>query len=260
LADAPVVVRLLGAAEILGPAEAAPVTVITEQAALLLTLLALHPDGVPARTLRELAWPNTTDQARTRVALHTAINRTRTLLRRAAASTAEAGDLITYDKVRQAYRLNSNTVTTDLALARNLTAQAASIQDRIEKLDLLTRAAALHHGELAPSLDDRDRDWLTTARYTILKEAVAMQLQIAEYAIENHPDRAAAAIRAAVTLAPEEHDTIITALRICRRIRRPALAQAIYRKHTDALRHLGESPDPRIDQFLHEFVDSWQPS
>lgn len=245
LASVPVVVRLLGTAEILGPAEADPVPVTTEQAAVLLTLLTLHPDGVLARTLRELAWPNATDHARIRVALHTAINRTRTLLRRAA-RTAEEEDPITYDKVRQAYRLNSNTVTTDLALARNLTAQAASVEDRIERLDLLTRAASLHRGELAPSLDDHDRDWLTTARYTILNEAVATQLQIAEYTIENHPDRAAVAIRAAVTLAPEDHDATIAALQASAQMPSPDLARDVYRAHSNALRRLGEAPSSDI--------------
>jgi len=253
LTTVPIILRVLGHPDILGPT-GEPTPVGAEQAASLLTLLALNPDGIHTHALRAMEWPDTPDGRRARVTLATAVNRIRATLRTALPEGPTADNPVLHDKSRQIYRLNPAVVTTDLALARNLTERASRATKTEEKLRLLSRAAPLYRGELAPSLDDRHRDWLTTARYTMLKESIAFHLRIADLTAKTQSDTAASHLNIAVTTAPEDSETVIAALRICRRIEQPELAQTIHRKHVAALQPIHEPPDQATEELLQEIV------
>jgi hypothetical protein len=235
--------------DILGPGEAnSPVE--TEQAAALLTLLALRPDGISARELRALEWPETADDRRARLTLFSAMNRTRTRLRDLLPPAAASGEPVICDKTRRSYRLNPQITTTDLALAQHLTQQATTAT-KPEELRLLKQAASLHRGQLAPNLDDHHRDWLTTARYTLMNDAAALHLRIADLAAETEPPLAAVHLKAAALTAPEDECAIAAALRICGRLHDSNLAGFIHRTYLNALRQLGEEPDPAIAAQMH---------
>jgi DNA-binding SARP family transcriptional activator len=253
LATTPLILRVLGDPDVLGPHDTDN-PVDTEQAAALLTILALHPDGIDARKLRALEWPETTDARRARLTLYNAMGRIRTRLRDALTPGPNDGEPLLYDKARRTYRLNPDITTTDLALARKLTTQAENTSNTEDQTRLLIHAASLYREQLTPILDDQHRDWLTTARYNLLNEATATHLRIAELTAPTQPDTAASHLTTAITLTPEDPHAVIAALRICRRMRRPDLAQTIYRKHTDALRPLGETPDPQTGQLLQELA------
>lgn len=244
LATTPLILCVLGEPDILTDTTNSPID--TEQAAALLTILALHPDGISTRELRALEWPDATDDRRARLTMFNAINRVRSRLRTGLAPELEVREPILYNKARRSYRLNPHIVVTDLALAQRLTQQAADANNTEELLRLLSRAAPLYRGELALGLDDNHRHWLTTARYTLLNDAVALRLRIADLATGTEPELAAAHLKAVTCAAPEDPQVVASALRICARLGDTILAEHIYRNHLNALRQLGEEPDPII--------------
>jgi DNA-binding SARP family transcriptional activator len=252
LSNTPLVLRVLGRPDILRP-DGTVTDIETEQAGALLTILALHPDGIPARDLLALEWPGTTNERRPKLTLSSAVTRIRSLLRAALGTTNEQTEPVLYDKTSKTYRLNPDTATTDLALALQLTHRAdAATGD--EQLQLLIQAAALHRHQLAGHLDDQHRDWLTTARYTVLGEATALHLRIAEISAQALPETAAGHLTEAVALAPEDPRTVTAALRACRRIQRPDLARTIHRQHIEALHAMHEEPGQDVEQFLAEIT------
>ena len=247
LTDAPLVLRVYGDLDILGPANAEPTPVATGQAVALLTLLALNPEGIRAHALRTLEWQDNLDDHRAHIALTTAINRIRAPFRTALGQPA---DPVLFDKTRRTYRLNPTLVTTDLTLAHNLTEQAKTAEPD-ESLVLLTEAAALHRGVLAARLDDNHRDWLTTARYNALREAAALHRRAAELAARTGaPETAAHHVKLAVELAADDHETVVDALGVCQLASNPRLASYVYERHLDALRAIQEAPDPAIVQLV----------
>ena len=167
LTNAQLILRVLGDLDILGPANPDP-TPIRPPGKRRRTPHPPRPTTPTVSASTPCAPSNgktTTDDHRAHIALTTAINRIRTPFRTALGDTAEPLDPVLHDKTRQTYRLNLDLITTDLALIQHLTHQAEAAEPS-QKLALLTQAAALHRGQLAPRLDDNQRDWLTTARYT----------------------------------------------------------------------------------------------
>ena len=246
LTTTPLILRVLGEPDILGPT-GTPTAIDTEQATALLTLLALHPDGIRGRELRALEWPHATDNRPARVTVSRAITRIRERLRNALTGTPEAVDPVEYDNTGQTYRLNPAVITTDLALIRHFN-HYAETAEQDQKLTLLTQAATLHRGQLAPRLDDRHRDWLTTARYNALTDAATLHLRIADLAADTDPEATAHHLRQFANLTPDDHDMVTAGLRICQRLKDPGLASHIYQRHKDALRRVKENPDPAVTQ------------
>lgn len=246
LTTTPLILRLLGDPDILGPS-GTTTPIASEQATSLLTILALHPDGIRTRELRALEWPNTTDGRPSRTTSSRAITRIRERLHKALTTTTETGDPVQFDNTSQTYRLNPAVVTTDLALIQHLT-QHAETAEHEQKLTLLTQAASLYRGPLASSLDDHRRDWLTTARYTALNDAAALHLRIADLAADTEPATAAHHIRQLADIAPEDRDTVTTGLKICQRLKDPKLASHLYQRHRNALHATNDKPDPAVTQ------------
>jgi DNA-binding SARP family transcriptional activator len=252
LAAAPLVLRVLGQPDILKP-DGAITDIATEQAGALLTLLALHPDGIPSRDLLTRGWPGRTSERRPNLTLSNAITRIRNLLRKALDKPREHAEPVLFNKINKTYRLNPDTVTTDLAIARRLTGRAETATGD-EQLQLLIQAAALHRHQLAGHLVDENRDWLTTARFRLLAETAALHLRVAEIAAQTRPEIAATHLAKAVAIDPEDPQTVVEALRACRRIHRSDLARSIHRQHTEALQVIGEDPKAEVDRLLNECV------
>jgi hypothetical protein len=246
LTATPLILRLFGDPDVLGPT-GATTPIGTEQATALLTLLALHTEGIRTRQLRALEWPDADDARTVRVTMSKAIGRVREPLRKALNKAAETADPVQHDSATGTYRLNPAVVTTDLALIEHLTAQAETAEPA-QKLTLLIQAASLYRGQLSPGLDDYRRDWLTTARHTLLNGAATIHLRIAELAVDTEPETAAHHLRQLADLTPDEHDAITVALRRCQRLNDPRLASYIYQRHHDALHATNEKPDPETTQ------------
>jgi hypothetical protein len=255
-ATAPLILRVLDRPDILGP-DGRVTNIETEQATALLTILALNPDGIRTRDLLTLEWPGTSDDRRPKLTLSSAVTRIRSLLRTALGTTGERAEPVLYDKASKTYQLNVDTVTTDLALARELTHQAESATGD-EQLQLLIEAAALHRRQLAGHLDDQHRDWLSTARYKVLSEPTALHLRIADLTALSAPDIAARHLNTAVELAPEDARTVIAALRTCRQMYRHDLARATYRHHSEALHSMREDPGTDVEQAFRECLEDEQ--
>ena len=254
LTTTPLILRVLDVPDILGPTGVST-PIETEQATALLTLLALNPDGIRTRELRALEWPHAADDRPARVTLSKAITRVRTHLRGALTDPPDAGDPVQYDATAQAYRLNPAVITTDLALIRRL-AHDAETEEADQKLVLLIQAASLHRGELSPRLDDNHRDWLTTARYSLLNEAANLHLRIADLAADIEPESAAHHLRQLANLCPEEHDMVTAALRVCGRLNDAGVARLLYERHREALRRIKEAPDPDVTQLVRTITSS----
>ena len=247
-------VQLLGEVAVHGTATTHPARITAERPAALLTLLALHPDGASPRMLHEHEWADAPDEHRARTSLNTTINRVRAPLRTALGDSANEAKLLYLDKSTGNYRLNPQYVASDLTIARDLVAQADAATDPDTQARLLIQATALYRGPLAPRIEDRDRDWLTTARYTVLREATTLHLRVADLTAQTQPDTTARHLTAAVKLTPEDAQTVIEALQVCRRIHRPDLARELHRRHTNALHALGEAPSPDVEQLLAEIT------
>jgi DNA-binding SARP family transcriptional activator len=254
LTSAPLTVQLLGEIAVHGTATTGPTRITADRPAALLTLLALHPDGASPRTLHEHEWNDAPDERRARTSLNTTINRVRAPLRKALGDNANEADLLYLDKATGNYRLNPHYVTSDLAIARDLVTQAEAATDPDAQARLLIQAVGLHRGPLAPRIDDRGRDWLTTARYTVLGEAAALHLRIAELTAQQRPDAAARHLNDAVDLTPEDPRTLLEVLQVCCRINRLDLARDLYRRHANALDALGEAPSPDVEKLLTEII------
>lgn len=251
LTSIPVIVQVLGEVAVHGPATPEPTRVTAERPAALLTLLALHPDGASPRTLHEREWATAPDQHRARISLNTTLNRVRAPLRAALGDSVDEARLLHLDKATGKYQLNPQIVTSDIAIARDLTAQADAATDA-DVVRLLIQATTVYRAPLAPRIEDRDRDWLTTARYAILNETTALHLRVAELTAETRPDTAASHLVEAVALAPEDPRIVSTALRACYRLQRPDLGRSFYRRHSEALRALGEVPGLAIEKLARE--------
>ena len=251
-ATAPLILRVLDRPDILGP-DGHVTRIETEQAGALLTILALHPDGIRTRDLLALEWPGTSNDRRPKLTLSSAVTRIRSLLRAALGTASEQTEPVLYDKTGKTYQLNPDAVTTDLALARQLTHRAETATGD-EQLQLLIQAAALHRRQLAGHLDDHHRDWLTTARYTVLGEATALHLRIADITARAQPGTSADHLVEAVALAPEDPRIVTRALRTSRLTDRSDLARTIYRQHTEALHAVREEPSPEVEDLFQECV------
>jgi hypothetical protein len=246
----PLLLRVLGELDVVGPTSQA-IALPAGQGAALLALLALHPDGLTVTEIHNLERPGTPYTPQARTAQYTAISRTRTLLRTALpASPGPGSDVIGLDKATGRYRLNPDAITTDLAHAEHLTQMANTADDPDQRLGLLVQAAALYRGELAAHLDATRRDWLATARYTILTKALALHLAIVRHAADTHPDTAAEHLRHATTLAAEDEVTVSTLLHLCRQLHRPDLAHEVYHQHTAALRATHDTPSQQIEDLI----------
>jgi DNA-binding SARP family transcriptional activator len=235
LAATPLLVRVLGPIDVLGPDTALPAR--GDRACALLTLLALNPDGQRATELADLAWDEPSPRERQRKkTVYSALDRIRDLLRAATGETTTAqhdGDQ-TQDPVPNdpagRYRLDPHQITTDLALQTRLEDQAAHAADPTERLRLLTQAATLYRGTLADGLDDDSRDWLTAARYNALQRAARLHARIAELAADTDSDSALQHLARATGLAPDDEPTVTTAIRLYHRLGRPDLARTLQRR------------------------------
>lgn len=238
LTDKPLIVRILGPIDILGPACPTPVT--GDKAATVLALLALHPDGHTAAQLGDLAWNNLNDTTGTRP-VYTAISRARTPLRQANNDTSpDKARYITQYHSR--FRLDTTETTTDLALWDELEHHSNQSVDIGERLDLLTKAVRLYRGPLAQDLDDHNLDWLATARIDATNRTVRHRLTIADLTKNTDPATTIHHLDTATRLVPDDEETAIRAMRVHHELGRPDLAQATYQRLESALRTLAEEP------------------
>jgi DNA-binding SARP family transcriptional activator len=237
LATTPVLLRVLGPIDVLGPGTA--LSARGDRTCALLTLLALKPDGQRATELADLAWDEPSPRERQRKkAVYSALDRVRELLRTATGETTtaqndsdQARDPIPNDPAGR-YRLDPQQITTDLALQIRLEDEAAHATDPTERLRLLAHAAALYRGTLADGLDDNHRDWLTTARYNALQHAVDLHTRIAELTADTEPGTALHHLTTATDLAPDDETTVATAIRLYHQLGRPDLARALQQRPT----------------------------
>jgi nucleoid-associated protein YgaU len=248
----PLLLRVLGELDVLDP-HGHPIPLPAGQAVALLTLLALHSDGLSGAQICQYEYTRNSGRRSERGALHTAIGRLRIPLRHALATTTSiTSDVIVFDKKTGAYRLDPSAITTDLARATDLTRQAEHTDDPEERLLLLVNAADLYRGELAARLDATNRDWLSSARYETLTRAVALHLTIAERAAVARPEIAAEHLRHAAGLAPEDDETTTTVLHLCQRLHRPDLAREVYQRHAAVLRACHDTVGPEVEQLARD--------
>ena len=235
LSGTPLLVRVLGPIDVLGPYTALPAR--GDRACALLTLLALNPDGQRATQLADLAWDEPSSRERQRKkTVYSALDRVRELLRAATGESTPAHDdgdhlqdPVPNDPAGR-YRLDPQQITTDLALQARLEDQAAHATDPTERLRLLTQASTLYRGTLADGLDDNHRDWLTTARYNAQQHAARLHTRTAELAADTDPDTALQHLATATALAPDDEPTVTTAIRLYQRLGRPDLARTLQRR------------------------------
>ena len=254
LTDTPLLVRVLGPIDILGPTTNIPAT--GDRTAALLALLALHPKGLTTDQLAELAWDTTTrlDGASP---VHTAITRTRNLLRTAHPNPQAPGTLqgryVVKDPARR-FRLDPQQITTDLALLAHLEQQAQRTTDPTERRRLLTAAVELYRGPLADGLGDNSHNWLTPARHEVTTRIARLHLALANLA--DDPSSTVEHLTAATRLATGDAHTTTAAIHAYRRLGRPDLADTAYHDHERELETLGAHPDPETTQLAAETTDS----
>ena len=232
--DTPLLLRVLGPVDVLGPGTTRPAR--GERSLAILTALALHPHGLRTPQIINLAWNEAIADDRTqRQAVYSALRRTRDLLRAAAGEstpTRPNGDEEDYVIVGSAdrYRFDADQITTDIQLQALLEQRADQATDPSDRLRLLTQAAGLYRGVLADGLDDNERDWLTTARYETVLHAARLHLSIAALATDTDAGTALNHVKQAVALAPDDEHTTTEAIRLYQQLDRPDLARALARR------------------------------
>jgi DNA-binding SARP family transcriptional activator/LysM repeat protein len=233
LAGTPLLLRVLGPVDILGPDDQRPAR--GERTSAILAALALHPTGLRAPQVFDLAWNETAGNERTlRQTVYSAMRRTRDLLRAVAGQSTPAprtGDQEDYIILGAAdrYFFDSDQISTDIQLRARLEGQADQTADPAQRVRLLTLAAALHRGPLADGLDDNERDWLTIARYEHLLHAAHLHLRIAELAADTDPATVLDHVKQATALADNDEHTRTEAIRLYRQLGRDDLVRALAR-------------------------------
>lgn len=235
LTGTPLLVRVLGPVDVLGP-QPPGVPARGDRTRAILTLLALRPAGVSAAELVELAWPRHGRSDRIPMdAVYEAQRRVRTLLAAAAdpapTSTNQTREntrsYLLLDNATGRYRLDPDQITTDLDLRARLEDRAERANAADQRLHLLQQAAALYRGPLADALDDDGRDWLTIARYEHLLHTAHLHLRIAELTVDTDPGTALDHVKQAAALAPDDEHTGTEAVRLYQQLGRDDLARAL---------------------------------
>jgi DNA-binding SARP family transcriptional activator len=235
LSGTPLLLRVLGPIDILGPDTTQPVR--GERSRTILAALALHPHGLRTPQLADLTFDERFRDDRTqKQTVYSAVRRVRELLRTAAghpaSSERDPNEYVTVDPADR-YLLDSDRISTDIELRTRLEDQADHTDDPTERLRLLTQAVALHRGPLADGVDDDQRDWLTTARYHELQHAAHLHLRIADLATDNDPATVLDHIKQAAALAPDDEHTITEAIRLYQQLGRTDLARALIRRRAE---------------------------
>ena len=244
LTTTPLLLRILGPLDILGPN--GPIPVAGDRTAALTALLALHPKGLTTDELAELAWDTPPARRDGASPVHTALTRARTAFRNALNPEAASGQgrYIIKDAARR-FHLDPQLITTDLALLDKLEAQAQQTADPSERRKLLRSAVDLYRGPLADTLGENAHEWLATARHQTTTRIARLHLTLADLADDNPAD-AFAHLAAATRLATGDPHITATAIRSYRSHGHNDLAQATYRNHEHELATLGISPDPYV--------------
>ncbi|MGH3630504.1 MAG: AfsR/SARP family transcriptional regulator, partial [Sciscionella sp.] len=234
-ADTPLLLRVLGPIDILGPRQG-PTAVRGERNRDILALLALHPEGLSPSRIADLVWNQSLRSEREQKQnVYTARQRALTQLRAAAktASPKPAEDTNEYIVLgpTERYRLDPALVTTDLHLRDRLEHQADRAQEPAQRLRLLAQAAGLHRGPLADGLDEDRRDWLTTARYQQQLHAARLHLRIADLAADTDPATALDHLKQALDHATDDEHTTAEATRLYRQLGRDDLSRALQPRH-----------------------------
>lgn len=73
---------------------------------------------------------------------------------------------------------------------------------------------------------------------------MALHLRIANLTAAHAAELAGSHVRIAVSLAPEDHDVVVAALRVSRQLGDIELASELYSTYLRALKVVGEQPDP----------------
>jgi len=241
----PLLLRVLGPVDILGPNATAPPN--GDKIHMLLARLALHPAGHNARHLADLGWAEIDDEEQRRRAAYTTISRARTPFHTAnATNPKDPGKYLVND--HGTFRLDPDQITTDLDLLGRLQQQAAHAADDTERRSLLTQAVALYRGPLAHGVSDDGLDWLTDARFDTHERIVGIHLELAALTFDDDLDAAIGHTQTATRMAPDDEQTTRRAIRYLRQLSRPDLAHAAYQRHVAALHELGEQPSPEILQ------------
>lgn len=247
----PLLLRVLGPVDVLGPNAAAPPN--GEKIHMLLARLTLHPAGHSAQHLADLGWSEINDEEQRRRAAYTTISRARTPFHTAnATNPKEPGKYLIND--HGTFRLDPDQITTDLDLLDRLQRQTAHAADDTERRSLLTQAAALYRGPVAQGVSDDGLDWLTDARFDIHERIVSLHLELAALTLDNDPDTAIGHTQMATKMAPDDEETTRQAIHYLRQLGRPDLAHTAYQHHLSALGELGEQPSPEILQLAADLI------
>jgi predicted ATPase/DNA-binding SARP family transcriptional activator/predicted negative regulator of RcsB-dependent stress response len=208
----------------------------THKAATLLSYLALFSRQTHSRDeLVELFWPDR-DADGGRNNLSTALSQLRSQLE---PTGVPAGSVFTAD--RQYVRLNTASVTTDVADFESLIQSATQERDDVGRLERLERAVALYQGDLLPGIYD---DWAVREQSRLKKRYTETLRQLARLLERaGRPDEALRLLGHAAQNEPFDEEPYREQIRLCGLLARPAEALEIYRSLETLFRkELGIAP------------------
>jgi ATP/maltotriose-dependent transcriptional regulator MalT/DNA-binding SARP family transcriptional activator len=198
----------------------------------LLTILALHPRGLPDREIGTMLWPEMPEQR----ALHNLQMTTYLLRRMLGGKPAVRYTNGTYQLWLQLdLWVDAREFDTELERARLAPADAAA--------QALRRAVDLYQGPLLPGIA---RDWADTARATYQLRFVNAALRLADLLTRDHPDESNALAERVLDVALENEAAYRRLLENAHAAGDVASVARIARRYRTAMLRLGLTPNPSL--------------
>lgn len=217
----------------------------------LLAYLALHPDGITRDQGIEAIAPERDLESGTTM-FHTAINNTRTALRKATGLREPM--FITHAAGR--YRLDPHLIDTDLWQLLRALDTARHAETDTDRAAALQQLAGLYTGELA---DDITHEWAETERERIRRTATDALTHLARLLHDEHPDDALAALEQAFAHDPTSEPLAQHLMRLQTQLGQPDAARRTHQLLTHHLGNLDIDPSEETDRLLTELLRRHKP-
>ncbi|MBA9003044.1 BTAD domain-containing putative transcriptional regulator [Thermomonospora cellulosilytica] len=232
---------------VLGPVrlEAASVPINTglrRSARELLAYLALHPNGATREQVTAALWPDR-DPETTPMALHTAINNIRKVLRQAIGLREPM--FVIHASAR--YRLDPHLIDVDLWRLETTLAEARQAADDTDRIHALQPVATLYTADFATDLT---HDWAEAHREHLRRTAIDALAHLAGLTQTDHPDQALAILEQALNHDPYSEPLYQSVMRLQAQLGRSDAVRRTYQLLATRLAALDAEPDDQTHQLL----------
>jgi DNA-binding SARP family transcriptional activator len=212
----------------------------------LLTLLALHPDGLSAAAIFQALWPHADPRGPDIQLLYTAANKGRAALRKLT-GTRDVFILHRGDR----YQLDAEVVACDVWDFDGALTTAARTSDLNERIVHLHRAAQMYCGDVAA---DNTEEWVEAFREGFRRKAAQTFTIVARHHSRSNPDTAIDWFDRALQVDPYNEELFGEIMKLHATLGRPDAVRRTFERLKSTMAELDCEPDESSLRLLRRLV------